>query len=161
MAIRNIITKGDEALSKKCKEVVKFDEKLHILLDDMFETMEEYDGVGLAGPQIGMLRRIAIALDMENEEIYELINPEITEKIGSESAVEGCLSIPNVFGYVDRPEEIYVKWQDRNGNHMEKRISGFLARVFCHEIDHLDGILFEGKVTEYYVPSEEDEEECE
>lgn len=157
MAIRNIVTKGDEVLNKVCRDVTNFDSKLHTLLDDMRETMESADGVGLAAPQIGMLRRIAVALDIETDEIYELINPEITETIGSVSDVEGCLSIPGIYGYVDRPEEITVKWQDRHGNHMEKHVTGFLTRVFCHEIDHLYGNLFDAKVTEYYVPEEEAE----
>ena len=156
MAIRNIVRKGDEILSKKCKDVTVFDEKLHLLLDDMVETMENADGVGLAAPQIGILRRIAVAIDVDTDELYELINPEIVEKSGNQNDVEGCLSIPGVYGYVDRPKQVSVKAIDRNGKPIFVEAKDFLARVFSHEIDHLYGNLFDEKITEIYNPDEEE-----
>ena len=156
MAIRNIVRKGDEILSKKCKDVTVFDEKLHLLLDDMVETMENADGVGLAAPQIGILRRIAVAIDVDTDELYELINPEIVEKSGNQNDVEGCLSIPGVYGYVDRPKQVSVKAIDRNGKPIFVEAKDFLARVFSHEIDHLYGNLFDKKITEIYNPDEEE-----
>ena len=156
MAIRNIVRKGDEILSKKCKDVTVFDEKLHLLLDDMVETMENADGVGLAAPQIGILRRIAVAIDVDTDELYELVNPEIVEKSGNQNDVEGCLSIPGVYGYVDRPKQVSVKALDRNGKPIFVEAKDFLARVFSHEIDHLYGNLFDEKITEIYNPDEEE-----
>ena len=156
MAIRNIVRKGDEILSKKCKDVTVFDEKLHLLLDDMVETMENADGVGLAAPQIGILRRIAVAIDVDTDELYELVNPEIVEKSGNQNDVEGCLSIPGVYGYVDRPKQVSVKALNRNGKPIFVEAKDFLARVFSHEIDHLYGNLFDEKITEIYNPDEEE-----
>lgn len=158
MAIRNVLQKGDEVLSKKCKDVTVFDEKLHLLLDDMKETMFESNGVGIAGPQVGIIRRVAIVLDIDTEEIFEVINPEILEKKGEESGIEGCLSLPGIFGYVARPTYVKVKYQDRNGEICYKEAENFLARVFSHEIDHLSGKLFDELVTEFVDPSELEEE---
>lgn len=154
MAIMNITKKGEEVLTKKCREVTQFDDKLHVLLDDMFDTMEEANGVGIAAPQIGILRRIALVYDIDNEEIIELINPVITSKSGSQREVEGCLSMPGIFGYVTRPMIVTVKAQDRFGDFYEVTGEEFLARALCHEIDHLDGKLFEELVEEYIDPSE-------
>ncbi|MFI3227042.1 MAG: peptide deformylase [Clostridia bacterium] len=154
MAIRNIVKKGDEVLGKKCKDVTVFDEKLHTLLDDMVETMFEANGVGLAAPQIGMLRRIAVVLNIDTEEVFEIINPEIVEQSGEESGIEGCLSVPGIYGYVARPTYVKVKYQDRNGEHKEIEANDFFARAFCHEIDHLYGHLFDDLVTEFIDPSE-------
>ena len=147
MAIREIREKGDEILYKKCKAVVKFDEKLHILLDDMYETMQSRDGVGLAAPQVGILKR-AVVIDVGDGKI-ELINPEIVEESGEQTGSEGCLSVPGVFGEVKRPNVVTVKAQDRNGKWFKITGKELLARAFCHEIEHLDGKLFLDRVIRF------------
>lgn len=147
MAIREIREKGDEILYKKCKPVVKFDEKLHILLDDMYETMQSRDGVGLAAPQVGILKR-AVVIDVGDGKI-ELINPEIVEESGEQTGSEGCLSVPGVFGEVTRPNVVTVKAQDRNGKWFKITGKELLARAFCHEIEHLDGKLFLDRVIRF------------
>ena len=147
MAIREIREKGDEILYKKCKAVVKFDEKLHILLDDMYETMQSRDGVGLAAPQVGILKR-AVVIDVGDGKI-ELINPEIVEEIGEQTGSEGCLSVPGVFGEVTRPNVVTVKAQDRDGKWFKITGKELLARAFCHEIEHLDGKLFLDRVIRF------------
>ena len=147
MAIREIREKGDEILYKKCKAVVKFDEKLHILLDDMYETMQSRDGVGLAAPQVGILKR-AVVIDVGDGKI-ELINPEIVEESGEQTGSEGCLSVPGVFGEVTRPNVVTVKAQDRDGKWFKITAKELLARAFCHEIEHLDGKLFLDRVIRF------------
>ena len=147
MAIREIREKGDEILYKKCKAVVKFDEKLHILLDDMYETMQSRDGVGLAAPQVGILKR-AVVIDVGDGKI-ELINPERVEESGEQTGSEGCLSVPGVFGEVTRPNVVTVKAQDRNGKWFKITGKELLARAFCHEIEHLDGKLFLDRVIRF------------
>ena len=147
MAIREISQKGDEILYKKCKAVVKFDEKLHILLDDMYETMQSRDGVGLAAPQVGILKR-AVVIDVGDGKI-ELINPEIVEESGEQTGSEGCLSVPGVFGEVTRPNVVTVKAQDRDGKWFKITGKELLARAFCHEIEHLDGKLFLDRVIRF------------
>ena len=147
MAIREIREKGDEILYKKCKAVVKFDEKLHILLDDMYETMQSRDGVGLAAPQVGILKR-AVVIDVGDGKI-ELINPEILEESGEQTGSEGCLSVPGVFGEVTRPNVVTVKAQDRDGKWFKITGKELLARAFCHEIEHLDGKLFLDRVIRF------------
>ena len=147
MAIREIREKGDEILYKKCKAVVKFDEKLHILLDDMYESMQSRDGVGLAAPQVGILKR-AVVIDVGDGKI-ELINPEIVEESGEQTGSEGCLSVPGVFGEVTRPNVVTVKAQDRNGKWFKITGKELLARAFCHEIEHLDGKLFLDRVIRF------------
>ena len=147
MAIREIREKGDEILYKKCKAVVKFDEKLHILLDDMNETMQSRDGVGLAAPQVGILKR-AVVIDVGDGKI-ELINPEIVEESGEQTGSEGCLSVPGVFGEVTRPNVVTVKAQDRDGKWFKITGKELLARAFCHEIEHLDGKLFLDRVIRF------------
>lgn len=147
MAIRQVRTRGDEILGKVCKQVKVFDEKLGILLDDMYETMIKYDGVGIAGPQVGILKRVAV-VDVGEGKI-ELINPQIIEATGTQCGSEGCLSVPGVFGDVERPNFVIVKAQDRNGEEFTVKGEGFLARAFCHELDHLDGHLFTEKVIRY------------
>lgn len=140
MALRKIVLKSDEVLRKKCKTVEVFDEKLGILLDDMAETMYKANGVGLAAPQVGILRRVVV-VDV-GEGLLELVNPEIIKSKGTQRDVEGCLSCPNEWGYVVRPNEIVVKGQDRNGNHIQLKLKEFFARAVCHEVDHLNGQLF-------------------
>ena len=147
MAIREIREKGDEILYKKCKAVVKFDEKLHILLDDMYETMQSRDGVGLAAPQVGILKR-AVVIDVGDGKI-ELINPEIVEESGEQTGSDGCLSVPGVFGEVTRPNVVTVKAQDRDGKWFKITGKELLARAFCHEIEHLDGKLFLDRVIRF------------
>ena len=150
MALRNILTTGEPSLYKKSREVTKFDERLHQLLDDMTETLAQSGGVGLAAPQVGILRRAVIVLEtnVENEEdeyFIELINPEIVETEGEQTGAEGCLSVPEEYGVVTRPEHVKVRAQDRNGEVFEVEGDGLTARCFCHEIDHLEGILFTAK----------------
>lgn len=147
MAIREVRTKEDEVLYKVCKPVKDFDKRLWILLDDLYDTMKEKDGVGLAAPQVGILKR-AVVIDVGEGKI-ELVNPEIIKSSGSQTGNEGCLSVPGVFGEVERPNEVIVKAQDRNGNFFEISGTELLARAFCHEIEHLDGKLFLDRVIKF------------
>ncbi|NDO19826.1 peptide deformylase [Lachnospiraceae bacterium MD329] len=147
MAIREIRKKGDEILYKKCKEVKNFDNKLHILLDDMYDTMKKQEGAGLAAPQVGILKR-AVVIDVGQGRI-ELINPEIIEESGEQTGSEGCLSVPGVWGEVTRPNVVTVKAQDRNGKWFKMTGEGLLARAMCHETEHLDGKLFLDRVTKF------------
>lgn len=140
MAIRKIVEVGDTVLEKECRPVEKFDKRLHQLLDDMKETLEEANGVGLAAPQVGTLRSICIVDN--GEEVIELINPEIIYTEGEQDGPEGCLSFPGKYGLVKRPMIVTVKAQDRNGKWYEKTGEGLCARAFCHEIDHLHGTMF-------------------
>ncbi len=147
MALRNIVTKGESILEKVCRPVSKFDEKLHILLDDMAETLEKADGVGLAAPQVGILRRAALVLETnvgedEEEFVIEFINPEIIEFSGEQTGAEGCLSVPGEYGIVTRPDYVKARAQDRNGDWFEYEGTGLTARCMCHEFEHLDGHLF-------------------
>ncbi len=147
MAIRQIRMRDDEVLRKRCKEVTKFDDKLAVLLDDMYETMMKADGVGLAAPQVGILKRVVV-IDVGTGRI-ELVNPEIIETEGEQDGPEGCLSFPGLFGKVKRPNKVKVKAQDRNGRPFMAEGEELLARAFCHECDHLDGHVFTELVTEY------------
>lgn len=147
MAIREVRKKDDEILSKVCKEVTVFDKKLAILLDDMYETMQKCNGVGLAAPQVGILKR-AVVIDIGEGKI-ELINPVIVKSSGTQNGTEGCLSVPGVYGEVERPNEVTVKAQDRNGEFFEISGTELLARAFCHELEHLDGKLFLERVTKF------------
>lgn len=147
MAIRQLRFREDEVLHKRCKEVKKFDEKLGILLDDMYDTMTKSDGVGLAAPQVGILKRVVV-IDVGTGRI-ELINPEIIETSGSQTGSEGCLSFPGLYGEVERPNYVKVKAQDRNGKWFTAEGEELLARAFCHECDHLDGRVFTELVTRY------------
>jgi len=147
MAIRKIRKYGDEILRKKSKPVEVFDSRLAMLLDDMAETMRNAEGVGLAAPQIGVLRRVVV-VDV-GDGLLELVNPEIIEEQGEVIDVEGCLSIPEVSGEVARPQKVKVRAYDRNGKTFEIEGEDLLARAFCHEIDHLNGILFVDKVLKF------------
>ncbi|RKD27837.1 peptide deformylase [Caminicella sporogenes DSM 14501] len=146
MAIRNIRKNDDPILRKVSKTVDKIDDKIKELIDDMAETMYNADGVGLAAPQVGILKRV-IVIDIGGG-LIELINPEILSEKGKQIDIEGCLSVPNVTGKVERPERVKVKGLDRNGEEVIIEAKGFLARAFCHEIDHLNGILFVDKLIE-------------
>ena len=147
MAIRQIREKDDEVLHKVCKEVTKFDQRLAILLDDMYDTMKDRDGVGLAAPQVGILKR-AVIIEVDDKK-YELINPVITATEGTQNGTEGCLSVPGVWGEVERPNKVTVKAQDRNGNEFTLTGEELLARAICHECEHLEGKLFLDRVTKF------------
>ena len=140
MAIRNIVKLGDDILRKVCRTQMTFDDKLAMTLDDMAETMYKAEGVGLAAPQIGILRRYCI-VDV-GDGLIELVNPVIESASGKQEGEEGCLSIPNRYESVTRPMKVTVRAQDRNGNSFTVTAEGFKARALCHEIDHLDGILY-------------------
>lgn len=146
MALRTIVKKGDDVLNKKCRPVEVFDKKLHTILDDMKETLAKANGVGLAAPQVGIMRRYCI-IDVE-EGFFELINPEIISTSGSQRDVEGCLSCPNDWGYVTRPNKVKFKAQNRFGEWYEAEAEGLFARAVCHETDHLDGKLFVNLIEE-------------
>ena len=142
MATRNIVKLGDNTLRKVCKKQEKFDQRLWTLLEDMAETMYKANGVGLAGPQVGILRRVVV-IDVEDDHgLLELINPEITASSGSQCGREGCLSLPGRQGIVTRPDHVTVRAQDRNGAWFTLEAEGFLARAVCHELDHLEGRLY-------------------
>lgn len=152
MAMRKILTDQDPALHKVCRPVEKFDRRLHTLLDDMAETLAEANGVGLAAPQVGILRRVVIV--DTGEEILELVNPELLETDGEQEGCEGCLSVPGKYGLVKRPYYAKVRAQDRNGEWFEAEGEELIARCFCHELDHLDGIVYT-QVMERFLTEEE------
>lgn len=150
MALRNIVTKEDKILYKVCRPVAKFDARLHQLLDDMADTLIKANGVGLAAPQVGILRRAVLVIETnvgegEEEKILEFINPELIETSGEQVGAEGCLSVPGEYGIVRRPERAKVRAQDRYGNWLEYEGEGLTARCICHELEHLDGHLFTEK----------------
>ena len=150
MARRNILTKEEPGLYKKCRPVTEFNSRLHQLLDDMRDTLSNQNGVGLAAPQVGVLRRAVIVMETnvpeeKDEYIIELVNPEIIEADGEQEGAEGCLSVPGEYGLVKRPMHVRVRAQNRNGEFFEVEGEGLTARCFCHEIDHLDGIVFTSK----------------
>ena len=152
MGLRKILTDKDPALHKVCRPVEKFDGRLHKLLDDMKETLIDANGVGLAAPQVGILRRVVL-VDTGNE-VLELINPSLLETSGEQVGAEGCLSVPGKYGLVKRPNYAKVRAQDRNGNWFEAEGEELIARCFCHELDHLDGILYT-EVMERFLTEEE------
>ena len=152
MGIRRILTHKESALHKTCKPVTNFDSRLHKLLDDMHETLEESGGVGLAAPQVGILRRVVLVDN--GEEVLELVNPTLVETDGEQVGPEGCLSVPGKYGLVKRPYYAKVRAQDRNGNWYEADGEELTARCFCHELDHLDGIIYT-EVMERYLTDEE------
>ena len=153
MAIRNIVKEGDDVLRKTSRQVESFDDKLAMLLDDMAQTMHNADGVGLAAPQVGILRR-AVVIDI-GEGVIELVNPVIVSAEGEQEGQEGCLSCPGEWGIVKRPNKVTVEAQDRHGKKI--RVSGeeLLARAMCHELDHLDGIIFKDVATRMIDPEEQ------
>ena len=158
MAIRKIIEMGtDEILRKHSRKVTKFDHRLGVLLGDMADTMYEADGVGLAAPQVGVLKR-AVVIDV-GEGLIELVNPEIISSEGEAISTEGCLSVPGRRGTVKRPEKVRVRAQDRKGNPVEVEGEGLLAVCLCHELDHLDGVLYVDKMIEDVTDQIEQEEE--
>lgn len=157
MALRNIYVEGDPILRKVCRPVEKFDEKLATLLDDMHETLDKAEGVGLAAPQVGMCRRIFI-MHLGDDDKVEAINPEILKTSGSQHVVEGCLSCPDKWGYVTRPKKAVLRAQDRNGNWYEREFEDLGAQCVCHENAHLDGQLFVDIVEEFVRPEDMQEE---
>ena len=152
MGLRKILTDKDPALHKVCRPVEKFDGRLYRLLDDMKETLAEANGVGLAAPQVGILRRVVLV--DTGDEVLELINPSLLETSGEQVGAEGCLSVPGKYGLVKRPNYAKVRAQDRNGNWFEAEGEELIARCFCHELDHLDGILYT-EVMERFLTEEE------
>ena len=152
MGLRKILTVKEPSLHKMCRPVEKFDGKLHKLLDDMKETLLDAGGVGLAAPQVGILRRVVVV--DTGEENLELVNPELLETSGEQVGAEGCLSVPGKYGLVKRPMVAKVRAQDRNGDYFEAEGEELIARCFCHEIDHLDGIVYT-EVMERYLTEEE------
>ncbi len=143
MGIRKIVTIGDDALRKHCKPQEKFDRRLATLLKDMTDTMYKAEGVGLAAPQVGILRRIAVVdVTEDHSGLLEMVNPEIIEREGSQTGREGCLSVPGRQAVVTRPMKVKARFQDRNGDTFEIETEGFEARAICHELDHLDGTLY-------------------
>ncbi len=154
MAIRNVVLEGDPVLSKKCRVVEKFDDRLAQLIDDMIETMHLKNGVGLAAPQVGVLKRVVVIQTNLEEKPLELVNPQIIEAYGNQEEVEGCLSCPGAYGITRRPMKVKVKACDRFGTEHFYDGEALLARAFCHEIDHLDGILFKSHVIRMLDDSE-------
>ena len=152
MGLRKILTTDEPALHKVCRPVEKFDWRLHKLLDDMRETLAQANGVGLAAPQVGILRRVVVV--DTGEDILELVNPELLETDGEQEGAEGCLSVPGKYGLVKRPYYAKVRAQDRNGAWFEAEGEEIVARCFCHELDHLDGIVYT-EIMERYLTEEE------
>ena len=152
MGLRKILTDKEPALHKVCKPVTAFDSKLHKLLDDMAETMADANGVGLAAPQVGILRRVVVV--DTGEEVLELINPSLVETDGEQVGPEGCLSVPGKYGLVKRPYTAKVRAQDRDGEWFEVEGEDLIARCFCHELDHLDGIVYT-EVMDRFLTEEE------
>lgn len=158
MSIRTILTQGDPTLNKKCHLVTKFDPKLADLLDDLRETLMEAGGVGLAAPQVGILRRAVIVVpDPESEEMIELVNPEILAQEGEVEDWEGCLSLPGMWGRVKRPQWVKIRAQDREGNWFEVEGADLAARCYCHELEHLEGHMYDEHTDRLYTAEELDE----
>lgn len=155
MALREILTQGDPVLNKTCRPVEKFDRKLHNLLDDLKETLADSGGVGLAAPQVGILRRVVVVEDADDH-VLELVNPVIVSQEGEQNGWEGCLSVPGKYGMVQRPNLVTVRAQDRDGNFFEASGEGLVARCFCHETEHLDGHLFVEHTDRLYTVEELD-----
>ena len=155
MALREILTQGDPVLTKTCRPVEKFDRKLHDLLDDLKETLSNSGGVGLAAPQIGILRRVVVVEDRDDH-MLELVNPVIVSQEGEQNGWEGCLSVPGKYGMVQRPSLVTVRAQDRVGNFFAASGEELVARCFCHELEHLDGHLFVEHTDRLYTVEELD-----
>lgn len=157
MALRNIVTVGDSVLNKSCRPVTKFDKRLHTLLDDMADTLDEAQGAGLAAPQVGVLRRVVLVDTGDESGYLELINPEIIETSGEQTGLEGCLSVPGKWGIVTRPAYVKVRAQDRYGEWFEAEGEEIVARCFCHEVAHLDGQLYTEVAEKMLTPEELEE----
>ncbi len=158
MALRNIVTDGDPVLYKHCKPVEKFDARLAQLLDDMADTMYNAEGLGLAAPQVGIIRRaVVIDVSADRSGLVELVNPEIIERSEeTQYGTEGCLSFPELYGYVTRPKTVKFRAQDRNGEFYEMEVSELFARAVCHELDHLDGRVLPDNIEAPFEPKEQE-----
>ncbi len=157
MAIREIVKMGDDVLRKKSRKVTAFDHRLHQLLDDLRDTLEQADGVGLASPQVGILKRVIVI--RIGDQFVDFVNPEIIRTEGEQRELEGCLSIPGKWGITKRPSKVTIRAQDRNGKFFEKTDEGLIARAFCHETDHLDGVLYIDHALRLLTPEELEREQ--
>lgn len=160
MALRNIVTDEDPILKKTCRPVGEVTPRIQMILDDMVETMRDANGVGLAAPQVGIMRRMFVA-EPEPERVYIFVDPEMISLEGEQEGTEGCLSVPGYVGTVKRPEKIVIRGKDRYGKEKEYTFEGFDAVVMCHEFDHLEGILYTDKATELFKAEELEAEEQE
>lgn len=158
MALRKVVVRGDEILSKRCREVSEITDRIRETLDDMVDTMREELGVGLAAPQVGVMRRMFVA-EPEPGKVYYMINPEIYFEEGSEEEYEGCLSVPGLIGIVERPQKIKIRALDRDGVEQDYEFEGFDARVMCHENDHLNGVLYTDKAHDIRSAEPQSDEE--
>ena len=158
MALRKVVVRGDEILSKRCREVSEITDRIRETLDDMVDTMRKERGVGLAAPQVGVMRRMFVA-EPEPGRVYYMINPEIYFEEGSEEEYEGCLSVPGLIGIVERPQKIKIRALDRDGVEQDYEFEGFDARVMCHENDHLDGVLYTDKAYDIRSAEPQSDEE--
>lgn len=157
MALRKIVVQGEDCLNKVCRPVTDFNRRLHILMDDLLDTLSEAGGAGLAAPQVGVLRRACVVMDDDTEEYIELINPSIVAQSGEQTGPEGCLSVPGKWGLVTRPNYVRVRAQDRNGSWFEVEGEGLTARCFCHELEHLDGHLYTEHIDRFLTDEEVEE----
>jgi len=157
MALRKIVEQGEDCLNKVCRPVTEFNPRLHMLLDDLVETLSDAGGAGLAAPQVGILRRVCVVMDVDTEEFIELVNPEIISQSGEQTGPEGCLSVPGKWGLVTRPNYVRVRAQDRDGSWFEIEGEEIMARCFCHELEHLDGHLYTEHIDRFLTDEEVEE----
>ena len=157
MALRKIVVQGVDCLNKACRPVTEFNRRLHMLMDDLLDTLSEAGGAGLAAPQVGVLRRACVVMDDDTEEYIELINPSIIAQSGEQTGPEGCLSVPGKWGLVTRPNYVRVRAQDRDGKWFEVEGEGLTARCYCHELEHLDGHLYTEHIDRFLTDEEVEE----
>ena len=157
MALRKIVEQGESCLNKVCRPVTDFNRRLHLLMDDLVDTLSEAGGMGLAAPQVGILRRACVVIDEEPEELVELVNPQIISQSGEQTGPEGCLSVPGKWGMVTRPDYVRVRAQDRDGAWFEIEGRGLTARCYCHELEHLDGHLYTEHIDRFLTDEEVEE----
>lgn len=157
MALRKIVVQGEDCLNKVCRPVTEFNRRLHLLMDDLLDTLSEAGGAGLAAPQVGILRRACVVMDDDTEEYIELINPSIIAQSGEQTGPEGCLSVPGKWGLVTRPNYVRVRAQDRDGKWFEVEGEGLTARCYCHELEHLDGHLYTEHIDRFLTDEEVEE----
>ncbi|MCI9010787.1 peptide deformylase [Oscillibacter sp.] len=157
MALRKIVVQGEDCLNKVCRPVTEFNRRLHLLMDDLLDTLSEAGGAGLAAPQVGVLRRACVVMDDDTEEYIELINPSIIAQSGEQTGPEGCLSVPGKWGLVTRPNYVRVRAQDRDGKWFEVEGEGLTARCYCHELEHLDGHLYTEHIDRFLTDEEVEE----
>lgn len=157
MALRKIVEQGEDCLNKVCRPVTEFNPRLRTLLDDLVETLAAAGGAGLAAPQVGVLRRACVVMDVDTEEYIELVNPEIISQSGEQTGPEGCLSVPGKWGLVTRPNYVRIRAQDRDGGWFEIEGEELMARCFCHELEHLDGHLYTEHIDRFLTDEEVEE----